>query len=235
MVHENDFNRIALAYFEDLKSDKYKPLDKDTEKELLLKAKNGDENAQKCILEANVRFVFDVAKRYKNKGVPLTELIAEGNMGLIKAIEKFDTDRDVKFITYGVWWVRNYMCDLIERKKNEQKMLEYGDGISSTIRGNPQLFDEEDTYEFQEEMDEADEVYEENDTYNMLDRLISSINQKERDVIIAYFGIGDNHPKTLQEIAEEMNVSSERVRQIKVIALRKMKSMALAYSMAEKI
>ena len=76
---------------------------KDEEREVLLKAKAGDEKARDKIINHNLRFVVSVAKRYQNQGIPLEDLISEGNRGLVKAYTKFDVTKNVKFITYGVW------------------------------------------------------------------------------------------------------------------------------------
>ena len=100
----NDFNEAVNNYYESLK--KCKPVSREEERKLVKLAKQGDISAKNRILESNLRFVFNVAKNYKGCGVSLNELISEGNMGLIKAIEKFDLTKEVKFISYAVWWIR---------------------------------------------------------------------------------------------------------------------------------
>ena len=91
-------------YFDEIKN--FDPLTREDEKETMLKAKAGNRRAYDKIINHNLRFVVSVAKTYQNKGLPLEELIGEGNLGLLKAFARFDTSRDVKFITYAVWWVR---------------------------------------------------------------------------------------------------------------------------------
>ena len=99
-AYANDFTTTVKTYYNDLK--KCKPISRQRESELILRAKNGDLKAQNTILEANLRFVFNVAAKYKGNGVPLSDIISEGNLGLIKAIEKFDPSKNVKFISYDV-------------------------------------------------------------------------------------------------------------------------------------
>lgn len=82
--------------------DKFEILDKDEERELLIKAKGGDKRAKDLVLNSNLRFVFQVAKSYQGRGLPLSDLIAEGNVGLMKAYERFDIERNLKFISYAV-------------------------------------------------------------------------------------------------------------------------------------
>ena len=98
--YANDFTHTVRVYYDDLKSTK--PLTRAKEKRLLRLSKRGDMKARNELLEANLKFVFDVAKRYSGRGVPMGDLISEGNIGLIRAIEKFDESNDVKFISYAV-------------------------------------------------------------------------------------------------------------------------------------
>ena len=111
----NDFTRTTQLYFDDLK--KYKPLTKAKEKRLLKLSKKGNVKAKNEILESNLKFVFDVAKHYTGRGLSISELISEGNRGLVKAIDKFDEAKDVKFISYAVWWIRQSMFEAIKKKK----------------------------------------------------------------------------------------------------------------------
>lgn len=92
---------------------KFPPFTKEEEREVLIKAKAGDKKAYDELMQRNLRFVVSVAKRYQNQGVELEDLIQEGNMGLIIAFDRFDMDRDVKFITYAVWWIRQAIMKAI--------------------------------------------------------------------------------------------------------------------------
>ena len=114
--YANDFTETVRVYYDDLK--KYKPLTKAKERRLLKKCKKGNLKAKNEILEANLKFVFDVAKHYTGRGVSISDLISEGNLGLIKSIEKFD-EENVEYLDNG-----NPACPQCvakERKENEQK------------------------------------------------------------------------------------------------------------------
>ena len=111
----NDFNTIVKTYYDDLK--KYKPISRIREKELIRLAKRNNQRAKNELIEANLRFVFDVAKRYKGKGVSMSDLISEGNMGLLKAIDKFNGKCEGEFCGYGCGWIRQGMQDAINKRQ----------------------------------------------------------------------------------------------------------------------
>ena len=100
----NDANRSLSKYLQEIS--KYEPLSPDKEVDLAIRVKKGERRALKELTEANLRFVVSVAKDYQGQGLPLTDLINEGNLGLIKAAERFDESRGFKFISYAVWWIR---------------------------------------------------------------------------------------------------------------------------------
>lgn len=235
--YANDFTRTVVAYYDDLK--KYKPLTKSREKHLLRLCRNGNTKAKNELLEANLKFVFDIAKRYTGRGLSISDLISEGNMGLLRAIDKFDESKDVKFISYAVWWIRQAMSEAIKKKKM-LTMVEIDPNIS-----NDAVFE-------RSVSDEEDEVLGKNDTSfsngeeeerkelgatqkEVVGKLLGSLNRREREIIESYYGLGNNDEMTLYEIGKKYNLSSERVRQVKLAAIRKLRSAMLMYNDMEEL
>jgi len=97
---------------------KFKTLSRKEEHDLAIKAKNGDIEAMNKLIQANLKFVVRIASRYQNRGLSLSELISEGNIGLIKAIEKFDPDKDIKLISYAIWWIKQRMMLAVSEKSS---------------------------------------------------------------------------------------------------------------------
>lgn len=225
----NDFTDNVKKYYKEL--NKYEHLSKQEEKELILKCRNGDIGARNKLLESNLKFVFDIAKKYTGRGVPISDLISEGNMGLIRAYEKFDETKDVKFISYAVWWIKQAMLECI-RKNSIKEMNETSDEETINPILDKAVMDDEDehvtTYET-EYSDEYDTIETETEEGHKIyvSFLLARLTNRERHVIESYYGFNDNKELTLYEIGKEMNLSSERVRQIKVTAMRKLRSYAL--------
>lgn len=232
--YANDFTHTVRVYYDDLKNTK--PLTRVKEKRLLRLSKRGDTKARNELLEANLKFVFDVAKRYSGRGVPMGDLISEGNLGLIKAIEKFDESNDVKFISYAVWWIRHSMLDAIQKRKLTES-VELESGVSNDNVFAAKLADDEDDEvdgynpsPFEDEGDTRDKMNKQN---ALINKMFSSLNQREMKVISHYFGIDGNKKMNLIEIGEELGITSERVRQIKGSAIKKMRSNALLFDDVE--
>ena len=102
---------LVNAYLKDIS--KHKILDKDTINELIIKAQSGDQQAKDKVVLSNLRFVVSVAKQFQNRGIPLADLISVGNEGLIRAIDKFDLSKEVTFLTYAVWWIKQAIYNSI--------------------------------------------------------------------------------------------------------------------------
>lgn len=228
--YANDFTETVRVYYDDLK--KYRPLTKAKERRLLKKCKKGNLKAKNEILEANLRFVFDIAKHYTGRGVPISELISDGNMGLLRAIEKFDESKDVKFISYAVWWIRQAMLESIKRR-NAINFVEIEPNTDNDSSMDKKLIedDEDDASfnnDFSNENDEKSMEVSENQR-NIITSLIGTLSDRERDIVENYYGINDKKELTLTDIGKKYDLSSERVRQIKLNAIRKLRSKILLY------
>jgi RNA polymerase primary sigma factor len=234
----NDFTRTTQLYFDDLK--KYKPLTKAKEKRLLKLSKKGNVNAKNEILESNLKFVFDVAKHYTGRGLSISELISEGNMGLVKAIDKFDEAKDVKFISYAVWWIRQSMLEAIKKKKL-LSLVELDSTESNDTIFERKVSDDEDEYvdrlndvKFSNETEEYKKELGENQK-EVIEKLLTSLNGREKDIIESYYGLNNQKELTLFEIGKKYKLSSERVRQIKKQGLRKLRSSMMMYDDMEEL
>ena len=228
--YANDFTETVRVYYDDLK--KYKPLTKAKERRLLKKCKKGNLKAKNEILEANLRFVFDIAKHYTGRGVPISELISDGNMGLLRAIDKFDESKDVKFISYAVWWIRQAILESI-KKRNAINFVEIEPNTDNDALMDKKLIDDDEddvsfNNDFSNENDEKSKEISENQR-NIITNIIGTLSDRERDIIENYYGLNSNKELTLSEIGKKYNLSSERVRQIKLVSLRKLRSKILLY------
>lgn len=239
-VGYNDFTDGVKMYYHELS--KYPPIPKDVERELLIKAKDGDIEARNKIITANLRFVFDTAKKYRGSGVDINDLISEGNTGIIKAIEKFDLSQDVKFYTYAAWWIRQRMIAIIDLKtsqsRNEINFDDEFKDVTNSIE-NMSVDDDENYYNDGKDIegDNVDicEVKEEVEHKNfVVKKLLASLSERERDVVMKYFGIDDGGDgRSLEEISSDMNISTERVRQIKIKAINAMRAEVFSISEAD--
>lgn len=241
----------------------------DQEVILAQKIKQGDKVALEKLTKANLRFVVSVSKQYQNQGLSLPDLINEGNLGLIKAAQRFDETRGFKFISYAVWWIRQSILQaLAEQSRIVRLPLNKIGAINKINKAYAQL---EQKYEREPNADEIAGILEitetevkeslrnsgrhvsmdaplvqdeDNNMYDVLraediitpesgllyeslkkeiDRAISTLTQREADVIRQYFGLNGGHPMTLEEIGENFDLTRERVRQIKEKAIRRLK------------
>lgn len=126
---ENVFADRALQnYLREIS--KYKTLSREEEQELARRAKEGDQDAINRLTQANLKFVVKIASKYQNRGLSLSELISEGNIGLIKAIEKFEPDKDIKLISYAIWWIKQRIMLAVSEKSS---LIRVPMGKSSTV------------------------------------------------------------------------------------------------------
>lgn len=222
----NDFSTTVRTYYDELK--KYKPITRAKEKELIIKAKNGDLNAQNEILTANLRFVFNIASRYKGKGAVISDLISEGNMGLVKAIQKFNPERDVKFISYAVWWIRNSIQEFIKKRQMCLNIEKEEDTLNKPVSNNSFTYDVEDEYVIKKETVLSNEEDEEKrelhkNQRKIVNKLLSDLNEREKFIIEEYYGLNGKE-KNLEEIGKILGLTKERIRQIKFESLKKLRS-----------
>ena len=241
------------------------------EEEVILaqKIRDGDQLSLERLTKANLRFVVSVAKQYQNQGLSLGDLINEGNLGLIKAAQRFDETRGFKFISYAVWWIRQSILQALAVQSRIVRLPLNRVGslnkISKTFSELEQKFEREPT---PEELAEVLEIStgevvdtlkisgrhvsmdapfvqgEENSLLDVLEndgedkpdsglindslrrevqRALSTLTQREADVVTLYFGLNGEHAMTLEEIGEKFNLTRERVRQIKEKAIRRLR------------
>ncbi len=240
------------------------------EVDLAKKIKQGDERALEKLTKANLRFVVSVAKQYQNQGLSLSDLINEGNLGLIKAGQRFDETRGFKFISYAVWWIRQSILQaLAEQSRIVRLPL---NKVGSLNKINKAFSALEQQYEREPSPEELAEVLEinteevettlgiaarhvsvdapfvEGEDNSLLDvipnsgatatddsleykdslrkeidRSLSTLTDRQKDVIKLYFGIGVEHPMSLEDIGERFSLTRERVRQIKDKAINKLR------------
>lgn len=217
----NDFERSSIQYFKDIANSN--PLTRYEEQTLWKQYKeNNDIAARNKLVEANLKYVIKIAERYLGRGLSFEDLVAEGNIGLIKGIEHFDGNFGTKALSYAVWWIKQNILDALERRNGL-----VCEDLPLTIES-----DEDDDYvdlsmlglEFVEKKNIKEEL---SDNMETIDQLLIDLDKREKKIIKDYFGIGEKKPKSLDEIGCEMGLTKERVRQIKEKALLKMRCEAL--------
>ncbi len=255
------------AYLKDVR--KISLLTAEEEIDLARKIKKGDKEARNCMIRANLRLVISIAKRYVNLGVPLSDLIEEGNIGLMKSVDKFDPNRGFRFSTYAAWWIKQgisravidqgkmirvpvYMNEeilkykkvvesLTHKLKRKPRIGEVAKKLQATVDkvkdleksiakmssldapigedGDGQVKDiiEDQT------MVSPDESLELFFTRERAQEFLGMLNERERKIIDMRFGLSDGNTYTLAEIAKELGVSRERVRQVEAATIKKIR------------
>ena len=241
----------------------------DEEVDLAKRIREGDQLALEKLTKANLRFVVSVAKQYQNQGLSLGDLINEGNLGLIKAAQRFDETRGFKFISYAVWWIDSPILQALAEQSRIVRLPLNRVGslnkISKTFSELEQKFEREpspdelaevlevttkevvDTMKISGRHVSMDAPFVQGEENSLLDvlendqeekpdtglmndslrrevqRALSTLTQREADVITLYFGLNGEHSMTLEEIGEKFNLTRERVRQIKEKAIRRLR------------
>ena len=241
------------------------------EVKLAIKIKQGCQFSLEKLTKANLRFVVSVAKQYQNQGLTLPDLINEGNLGLIKAAQRFDETRGFKFISYAVWWIRQSILQALAEQSRIVRLplnkVGLTNRISKAFSQLEQEFEREPTPEelaFLLDMDpeeiaatlgmtarhlSMDQPLSDSEDGTLIDVLInhnaektddalafkaslkteidrslSTLTERQKDVIRFFFGIGVDHALSLEDIGEHFNLTRERVRQIKDKAITKLRS-----------
>ena len=238
------------------------------EVELAQRIRKGDQKALEKLTRANLRFVVSVAKQYQNQGLSLPDLINEGNLGLIKAAEKFDETRGFKFISYAVWWIRQSILQALAEQALIVRLPLNQVGSLNKINKAFSRFEQEnerrpspeeladsldlpaekvaDTLRVSGRHISVDAPFVEGEDNSLLDvlvnddspiadrtlineslsteveRALSTLTERERDIIKLFFGI-NTQEMTLEEIGEKFGLTRERVRQIKEKAIRRLR------------
>lgn len=231
---------------------------------LAKRIKEGDDKAVELLVNANLKFVISVAKEYQNQGLPLSDLISEGNYGLIKAAKRFDHEKGFRFISYAVWWIRQ---SILQSLNDNARMVRLPANIINKIsylnkeiskfeftnEREPvygEIFDKDkevmDLLHFPKCLSLNETINEEGDELielipnldeegenqvdidfkvkNELQKTLSILDDREKEIIENYFGINtDLEPMTLEAIGEKYDLTKERIRQIKEKAIRKLR------------
>ena len=247
------------------------------ETELAVRIQAGDEDAFHRLVEANLRFVVSVAKQYQNRGLELTDLINEGNLGLMKAARKFDPTRGFKFISYAVWWIRQQILQALSDKSrivrlplnqvgivnkinrariaflqdNEREPTDAelsalldldSDKLADALNDPRGLsldmpFGEDDSNSLIDILPDggaprADEGLEQESLRSDLESALAVLSEREREILRLSFGLG-RPAMTLEEISDNMELTRERVRQIKMKAIHKLASPRVKQRLAQ--
>jgi RNA polymerase primary sigma factor len=255
-------------YFQEI--NKHDLLTPDAEVALTIKIKNGCQKALKELTLANLRFVVSVAKQYQNQGLSLSDLINEGNIGLLKAANKFDESRGFRFISYAVWWIRQAILQAIADQGRIVRVPLNKVGVSSRVNAAYQNLEQtlerapttteiaesieipldivEDALSYNFKHLSTDQPITEGEDFTLLDtianpnqefadkqvnteglqieikRCLNVLTDKQRQVLTYFFGLDTDHAMSLKEIGEHLQLTRERVRQIRDVALIKIKN-----------
>ena len=260
-MHVDHNDDILRRYLEDIR--KTRPLSRQEEQTLFQLAAQGNHKAKQKLISANMRFVLKVAIQYRGCPIPLPDLVSEGAMGLVRAIESFDNSRGLKFISYGVWWIKAYITRAINEQgnlirlpanqhlrirralKDQSRGGELGEEIEELIQmgQNGVSFDspiKDDSRSCYADIladgnaVSADRRSEIERVERLTQDLVQRLPEREARVISGIYGINQEAPLPLREVGESLNISHERVRQLRDQALRRIRRCASRELLQEK-
>lgn len=245
-------------------------LSADEERSIALEIEAGDEQARARMIESNLRLVVKIAKRYMNRGLPFLDLIEEGNMGLIKAVERFKVSKECRFSTYATWWIRqsieralvnqsrtirlpvhiaenmNRMLKAtreslkrLNREPSDSDIAEVMGSDVEEVRKLQQLLRK--TYSIEHPLGDDNgysllntledkstitplDLIENKDQYLFVTQWLEQLKDNEREILTLRFGLDDRDPETLETIGKRFGVTRERIRQIEVKSLEKLRA-----------
>ncbi|MEA3465990.1 MAG: sigma-70 family RNA polymerase sigma factor [Thermodesulfobacteriota bacterium] len=255
------------CYLNDIR--KSQLLTAEEERHLAVQIETGDDIARSKMIESNLRLVVKIAKRYMNRGLPFLDLIAEGNMGLIKAVERFKVSKECRFSTYATWWIRQsieralvnqgrtirlpvHIAENINRmlkatrealkqlnhEPTEQDIAKTMDTNVEEVRRLQQLvkktysieqpLGEDSSYSLMNTIEDVSivtpaELIDNKDKYFFVSKWLNELKENEREILMLRFGLDDREPETLETIGKRYGVTRERIRQIEVKSLEKLR------------
>ncbi len=277
MTSNSDDENILSMYLKEI--NKIPLLTREEENRYAREAATGDKHAREMLVQGNLRFVVNVAKKYQNQGLPLSDLISEGNIGLINALEKYDVDKGYHFISYAVWWIRqsilkaiyeksrmirlplNRANELIQIEKTRKDLQHYKgfepemEEVARVLNMTPEhvtdlvnisrdlvsletpVYAEKDSSQLSDFIEGSDYTNPEeealqNSLVDEINQILTTLTEKEAEIIKFRFGLNGVRPHSLKEIGDKYSLTKERIRQIEKKAIKRLQHPSRTQSLA---